>query len=46
MSEEKKGRVKLVLEVEINEPLMEAMKDMAQRMPEVIRHARDERKSM
>jgi len=44
MSEERKGRVKLTLEVEINEPLMEAMKEMASKMPEVIRHAREERK--
>jgi hypothetical protein len=46
MSEEKKGRVKLTLEVEINEPLMDAIKEMAAKMPEVWRHAREERKQV
>ena len=46
MSEEKKGRLKLTLEVEINEPLLDAVKEMASKMPEVMRHGRDERKQM
>ena len=46
MSEEKKGRVKLVLEIEINEPLMESMKEWAAKMPSMMRHARDETKQM
>jgi hypothetical protein len=46
MSEEKKGRVKLTLEIEINESLMDAMKEMAPRMGELMRHAREEKKEM
>ncbi len=46
MSEEKKGRVKLTLEVEINEPLMDAIKEMATKWPEMMKHAREERKQM
>jgi hypothetical protein len=46
MSEEKKGRVKLVLEIEINEPLMESMKEWATKMPNMMRHAREENKQM
>lgn len=45
MSEEKKGRVKLTLEVEINEPLMDAIKEMATKMPDVWRHAREREKA-
>ena len=44
MSEEKKGRLKLTVEVEINEPLMEAVKEMASKMPEMMRHTREEKK--
>jgi hypothetical protein len=33
MSEEKKGHVKLTVEVEINEALMEAMKEGMKNMP-------------
>ena len=46
MSEEKKGRVKFTMEVEINESLMEAMKELAPKMGEMMRHAREERKPM
>ena len=44
MSEEKKGRVKLTVEIEINEPLMEAMKEMAPKMGDFMRHNREEKK--
>jgi hypothetical protein len=47
MSEEKKGRVKLTVEVEINEPLMDAMKEcmtkMSALLPEIMRHRREEK---
>ena len=47
MAEEKKGRVKITIEVEVNEPLMEAMREavskMSLKMPEIMRHAREER---
>jgi hypothetical protein len=46
MSEEKKGRLKLTMEVEINEPLMDAVKEMASKMPDMMRHGREERKQM
>jgi hypothetical protein len=46
MSEDKKGRLKLTVEVEINEPLMDAVKEMAAKMPEMMRHGREERKQM
>jgi hypothetical protein len=48
MSEEKKGRVKLTLEVEINEELMEVMKEgmtkMHWKMPEMMKHGEEEKK--
>jgi hypothetical protein len=46
MSEDKKGRLKLTMEVEINESLMDAVKEMASKMPDMMRHAREERKPM
>ncbi len=46
MSEEKKGRLKMTMEVEINEPLMDALKEMASKMPEMMRHGREEKKPM
>ena len=46
MSEDKKGRLKLTMEVEINEPLMDAFKEMAAKMPDMMRHAREEKKPM
>jgi hypothetical protein len=47
MPEEKKGHVKITIEVEINEPLMDAMKDamtkMSSALPEIIKHRREEK---
>jgi hypothetical protein len=47
MPEEKKGHVKITIEVEVNEPLMDAMKEMMTKMssvlPEVMRHRREEK---
>ncbi len=44
MPEEKKGSVKITIEVEVNEPLMDAMKDaisqMSHALPEVMKGAR------
>lgn len=36
MVEEKKGRVKLTVEAEINEPLMEIIKEAIANMPQVM----------
>jgi len=47
MSEEKKGRLKVTIEVEVNEPLMDTMKEaiskMSARLPEMMRHGREEK---
>ena len=43
MAEEKKGRVKITIEVEVNEPLMETMKEAMTKMPAMMRHGREER---
>jgi hypothetical protein len=47
MSEDKKGRVKVTVEVEINEPLMDAMKEimtkMSSALPEIMKHRREEK---
>jgi hypothetical protein len=47
MSEDKKGRVKITVEVEINEPLMDVMKEtmtkMSSMLPEIMRHRREEK---
>jgi hypothetical protein len=43
--EEKKGSVKITIEIEINEPLMLAMKEMMEKMPPMMmarRRAREE----
>ena len=40
MSEEKKGRVKFTVEVEINEALMEMMKEGMKNMPPMMRRWR------
>ena len=45
MSEERKGRVKLSVEVELNEALMELMKETMAKMPEVLKHARERRQA-
>ena len=36
MAEEKKGRVKITIEAEINEPLMEMLKESMVNMPQMI----------
>lgn len=36
MSEEKKGHVKVTFEVEVNEALMELIKDTAKNMPQMM----------
>ncbi len=36
MAEQKKGRVKLTVEAEINEPLMEIIKEAIANMPQVM----------
>ena len=47
MPEEKKGHVKITIEVEVNEPLMDAMKDamtkMSSALPEIMKHRREEK---
>ena len=47
MPEEKKGHVKITIEVEVNEPLMDAMKEamtqMSSVLPEVMKHRREEK---
>lgn len=47
MPEEKKGHVKITIEVEVNEPLMDAMKEvmakMPSKLPEIMRHRREEK---
>jgi hypothetical protein len=47
MAEEKKGRVKITIEVEVNEPLMDVMKEamskMSLKMPEMMRHHGEEK---
>jgi hypothetical protein len=48
MSEEKKGKVKLTLELEINEELMGVMKEgmskMHWKMPEMMKRSEEEKK--
>jgi hypothetical protein len=48
MSEDKKGRLKVTLEVEVNEQLVEVMKDavsnMNWRMPEILKRRGEEKK--
>ena len=36
MAEEKKGRVKITIEAEINEPLMEMLKESMANMPQMM----------
>ncbi|MCW4044190.1 MAG: hypothetical protein NWE94_01570 [Candidatus Bathyarchaeota archaeon] len=47
MPEEKKGHVKITIEVEVNEPLMDAMKQamtqMSSALPELVKHRREEK---
>ena len=48
MPEEKKGHVKITIEVEVNEPLMDAMKEamtqMSSALPEIMKHRREEKR--
>jgi hypothetical protein len=48
MSEEKKGKLKVTFEVEINEELMEVMKEAASKMhwklPEMMKRGEEEKK--
>ncbi len=48
MSEEKKGKLKVTLELEINEGLMDVMKEgiskMQWKMPEIMKRGEEERK--
>ncbi len=43
MSEEKKGHVKITIDVEVNEPLMDVMKEAITKMPAMMRRPREER---
>jgi hypothetical protein len=47
MPEEKKGHVKVTLEVEVNEPLMDVMKEaitkMTSALPEIMKHRKEEK---
>ena len=38
MSEEKKGHLKITFDLEVNEPLMEVMKDSMAKMPMMMKH--------
>ncbi len=40
MPEEKKGRVKITIEAEINEPLMEIVKESITKMPQIVAQQR------
>jgi len=45
MSEEKKGRLKMTFELEVNEPLMDVMKDAMAKMPQMMmKHGEEEKK--
>ena len=47
MSEEKKGKLKVTLEVEVNEPLMDVIKEGMKNMPNMMmKHGEMEKKSM
>ncbi len=45
MPEEKKGRAKITIDVEINEALMEIIKESMTNMPEMMRMFRRERQT-
>lgn len=45
MAVEKKGRAKITIEVEINEPLMEVLKESMAKMPGMMKMFRKERKA-
>jgi hypothetical protein len=42
MSEVKKGHAKITIEIELNEPLMEVLKDSMSKMPEMAKMFRRE----
>jgi hypothetical protein len=48
MPEEKKGHVKITIEVEVNEPLMDAMKEamtkFSSTLPEIMKRRREEKR--
>jgi hypothetical protein len=48
MPEEKKGRLKVTIEVEVNEPLMDALKDsihqMTSALPDLIKSRKEKEK--
>jgi hypothetical protein len=48
MPEEKKGHVKITIEVEVNEPLMDAMKEAMTQfssvLPDMMKHRREEKR--
>lgn len=44
MPEEKKGRAKITIDIEINEALMEVVKESMTKMPEMMKMFRRERK--
>jgi hypothetical protein len=44
ISETKKGHVKITIEAEINEPLMEMLKNSMENMPHMIQQAMTQRK--
>jgi len=47
MPEEKKGHLKITIEVEVNEPLMDALKDsinkMTSALPELVKSRKEEK---
>jgi hypothetical protein len=48
MPEEKKGHVRVTIDVEVNEPLMDAMKEamtkFSSALPEIMKHRREEKR--
>ncbi len=44
MAEEKKGHVKITVDVEINAPLMEMMKECMENMPQMVQMIAEQRK--
>ena len=45
MAEEKKGRARITIEVEINEPLMEVLKESMTKMPKMMKMFRKEKQA-
>jgi len=48
MPEEKKGHIKVTLDLEVNEPIMDAMKEamtqMSSVLPEIVKRRREEKR--